>query len=133
MGSFDIAMISIFLMLSPVILAPCFSKFRNFTITFSFIITAAAALAAVSAGIIAVHHGPATSAVIQMGLPDLPFHLRLDPLAGFFLCVIGLLAFFVSRAHRRVSTRLLTVLVRSCGLVLIVLASLLATKLISGV
>jgi formate hydrogenlyase subunit 3/multisubunit Na+/H+ antiporter MnhD subunit len=31
-----------------------------------------------------------------MGLPDLPFHLRLDPLAGFFLTVIGLLGFFVS-------------------------------------
>ncbi len=96
MDSFDIAMISIFLMLSPVILAPCCSRFRNFTINLSFIITATASLAAITAGIIAVHNGSATSAVVQMGLPDLPFHLRLDPLSGFFLCVIGLLAFFVS-------------------------------------
>ena len=31
-----------------------------------------------------------------MGLPDLPFHLRLDPLSGFFLTVIGSLGFIVS-------------------------------------
>ncbi|NTU43724.1 MAG: hydrogenase 4 subunit B, partial [Nitrospirales bacterium] len=34
--------------------------------------------------------------ILLIGLPDLPFHLRLDPLAGFFMTVIGLLAFFVS-------------------------------------
>src|SRR5450432_2535211 len=28
-------------------------------------------------------------AVLPLGLPGLPFHLRLDPLAGFFLMVIG--------------------------------------------
>ena len=31
-----------------------------------------------------------------MGLPDLPFHLRLDPLSGFFLTLIGALGFIVS-------------------------------------
>ena len=41
-----------------------------------------------------VHHR--YNPFILMGLPDLPFHLRLDPLAGFFLTVIGLLGFFVS-------------------------------------
>jgi hydrogenase-4 component B len=96
MDPFDIAILSIFLMLSPVILSPCFSRFRNFNINLSFAFTAAASLAAVLAGILAVHSGMNTSAVLQMGLPDLPFHLRLDPLSGFFLCVIGLLAFFVS-------------------------------------
>lgn len=34
--------------------------------------------------------------VLPLGLPDLPFHLRLDPLAGFFLFVIALLSFFVA-------------------------------------
>jgi hydrogenase-4 component B len=29
------------------------------------------------------------TAVLPLGLPGLPFHLRLDPLAGFFLMVIG--------------------------------------------
>ncbi len=96
MAPFDIAMISLFLMMSPVILAPCCARFRSLTINLSFIITAAASLATVIAGIFAVHYGTNTSAVVQMGLPDLPFHLRLDPLAGFFLCVIGLLTFFVS-------------------------------------
>src|ERR1039457_2712990 len=96
MAPFDIAMASIFMMLSPVVIAPCCAKFRNLTITVSFAVSAAAALAAVIAGVMAVQLQTATTAILQMGLPDLPFHLRLDPLAGFFLCVIGLLAFFVS-------------------------------------
>ena len=96
MPPFDIAIISIFLMFSPVILAPCCARSRRLTIHLSFTITAVASLAAVVAGVLAVQYGSNTSAILQMGLPDLPFHLRLDPLAGFFLCVIGLLAFFVS-------------------------------------
>lgn len=32
---------------------------------------------------------PAEVAVLPLGLPDLSFHLRLDPLAAFFLAVIG--------------------------------------------
>lgn len=96
MNPFNIAIFSVLLMFSPVILSPCCARFRNFNIKLSFTITAAASFAAVIAGIMAVQFGTNTSAVLQMGLPDLPFHLRLDPLSGFFLCVIGLLAFFVS-------------------------------------
>ncbi len=96
MVAFDIAMLSLFMLMLPVILAPCCSKFRPFTIYSSFSITAAASLAAVTAGILAVHQETTVSAIVAMGLPDLPFHLRLDPLAGFFLCVIGLLSVFVS-------------------------------------
>ena len=96
MPPFDIAIISVLLMFSPVVLAPCCARSRRLTIHLSFTITAAASLAAVVAGVLAVKSGSNTSAILQMGLPDLPFHLRLDPLAGFFLCVIGLLAFFVS-------------------------------------
>lgn len=96
MPPFDIAILSLSLMLSPVILAPCCAKSRDLTIYLSFAVMAAASLAAVIAGILAVQYGTNTSAVLQMGLPDLPFRLRLDPLAGFFLGVIGLLAFFVS-------------------------------------
>ena len=32
---------------------------------------------------------PPASLVLPLGLPDLPFHLRLDPLAGFFLLLLG--------------------------------------------
>jgi formate hydrogenlyase subunit 3/multisubunit Na+/H+ antiporter MnhD subunit len=32
---------------------------------------------------------PPASMVLPLGLPDLPFHLRLDPLAGFFLLLLG--------------------------------------------
>jgi formate hydrogenlyase subunit 3/multisubunit Na+/H+ antiporter MnhD subunit len=32
---------------------------------------------------------PAATLVLPLGLPELPFHLRLDPLAGFFLLLLG--------------------------------------------
>jgi len=96
MAPFDIAVIALILMFAPVILAPCCAGSRSLAIHLSFTMTAAASIAAVIAGILAVQHGVNTTAIVDMGLPDLPFHLRLDPLAGFFLCVIGLLAFFVS-------------------------------------
>jgi hydrogenase-4 component B len=32
---------------------------------------------------------PPASMLLPLGLPDLPFHLRLDPLAGFFLLLLG--------------------------------------------
>jgi formate hydrogenlyase subunit 3/multisubunit Na+/H+ antiporter MnhD subunit len=39
---------------------------------------------------------PVSSMVLPLGLPDLPFHLRLDPLAGFFLLLLGAVAAGVS-------------------------------------
>jgi len=53
--------------------------------------------------------------------------------AGVFTgCVTWffLLAFFVSRAHRRVKPRSLTLLVRACGVVFLVFAGLLAYRLV---
>jgi formate hydrogenlyase subunit 3/multisubunit Na+/H+ antiporter MnhD subunit len=44
------------------------------------------ALAAASAVAL---YGPAQAMVLPLGLPELPFHLRLDPLAAFFLFVLG--------------------------------------------
>jgi threonine/homoserine/homoserine lactone efflux protein len=46
--------------------------------------------------------------------------------ASWFL----LLSFFVSRAHRRVAPRTLTVLVRACGVVFLLFAALLAYRLV---
>ncbi len=51
---------------------------------------------ALIAGIWIVRYGITESWIILMGLPDLPFHLRLDPLSGFFLTLIGALGFIVS-------------------------------------
>ena len=53
--------------------------------------------------------------------------------AGVFLGGAGwffLLAFFVSRAHRRVKPRSLTLLVRGCGIVFLIFAALLAYRLV---
>jgi len=40
--------------------------------------------------------GPASSIVLPIGLPDLPFHLRLDALSAFFLVLLGSAAFGVT-------------------------------------
>jgi hydrogenase-4 component B len=39
---------------------------------------------------------PASQAVLPLGLPGLPLHLRLDPLSGFFLILLGGASFGVS-------------------------------------
>jgi formate hydrogenlyase subunit 3/multisubunit Na+/H+ antiporter MnhD subunit len=41
-------------------------------------------------------HGRVEEAILPLGLPDLPFHLRLDALAAFFLFVLGIGAAAVS-------------------------------------
>jgi hydrogenase-4 component B len=61
----------------------------------SFLMTVAS-FAAVAAGIWTVSDNMVSRVVLPLGLPDLPFHIRLDQLSGFFLVVIGLLSSFVS-------------------------------------
>lgn len=39
---------------------------------------------------------PASAAVLPLGLPDLPLHLRLDPLSAFFMVLLGGASFGVS-------------------------------------
>jgi len=39
---------------------------------------------------------PTSSAILPAGLPDLPFHVRLDALSGFFLLLLGGVSFGVS-------------------------------------
>lgn len=39
---------------------------------------------------------PPTAAVLPLGLPDLPFHLRVDALSAFFLLLLGIASFGVS-------------------------------------
>ena len=92
----DIAGFSVLLLLALAALAPIFRQNRKLQIPLAFSLSAVASLAAVVAGILTVADGSVTSATMYIGLPGLPFHLRLDPLAGFFLVVIGLMSFFVS-------------------------------------
>ncbi len=40
--------------------------------------------------------GPASSIVLPIGLPDLPFHLRLDALSAFFMVLLGGAAFGIT-------------------------------------
>lgn len=87
---------SLLLLLFVIAIAPLFIKHQRMLILVSFSLAATASIIAVIAGVWTVGGGIVESTTILMGLPDLPFHLRLDPLAGFFLTVVGLLGFFVS-------------------------------------
>ncbi|MDA8083992.1 MAG: hydrogenase 4 subunit B [Nitrospiraceae bacterium] len=92
----DAASGSILLLFLLALAAGLMSRAQRLLIIFSSVVATAASLLAVVAGAMTVGSGTTERMVLLLGLPDLPFHLRLDPLAGFFLAVIGLLAAFVS-------------------------------------
>jgi formate hydrogenlyase subunit 3/multisubunit Na+/H+ antiporter MnhD subunit len=77
-------------------LTPFLRLNQRLLITIGFSLTTIASLLATVAGIWAVSSGTSYQVIVPLGLPDLPFHLRLDLLSGFFLMIVGLLAFFVS-------------------------------------
>ena len=52
-------------------------------------------LALAAVGLVAIF-SPATEAVLPLGLPDLPFHARLDALSAFFLMLLGAVSAGVS-------------------------------------
>jgi len=56
---------------------------------------AAVALALALTGLWAMNV-PASAAVLPAGLPDLPFHVRVDALSGFFLLLLGGVSFGIS-------------------------------------
>ena len=78
------------------LLAALLSRKQGLLIDICFSLAAIASLLGFTAGAWTVAGGATEKIVLLVGLPDLPFHLRLDPLSGFFLTVIGLLSFFVS-------------------------------------
>lgn len=92
----DMASASIILLLVVVVGVALLRNRQNLLIQTSFSLSAAASLLSAVAGAWTVGSGRTEKMILMIGLPDLPFHLRLDPLAGFFLSVVGLLAFFVS-------------------------------------
>lgn len=78
------------------VLTPILRMSQHLLITIGFSLTSFASLLTVSAGVWTVASTATYQVILPIGLPDLPFHLRLDLLSGFFLTVIGLLSFFVS-------------------------------------
>jgi hydrogenase-4 component B len=78
------------------VLTPFLRLNQRLLITVGFSFATIASLLAAVAGIWAVSSGIPYQVIVPLGLPDLPFHFRLDLLSGFFLVVVGLLAFFVS-------------------------------------
>jgi hydrogenase-4 component B len=87
---------ALFLLLVVVLAVPLIARNQRLLIRTGCTASALASLGAVAAGIWAVSAGTVHTAVLPAGLPDLPFHVRLDQLSGFFLVVVGGLSFFVS-------------------------------------
>jgi len=56
---------------------------------------ALAGVAALAAGLAALSHNSATTATLPLGLPWLPWHVRLDNLSGFFFSLIGIVTLAV--------------------------------------
>lgn len=91
-----LASASVLLTLAALLLLPLFVRQQRLLINVYFTITSVSSLLACIAGAWTVGTGNIESYIVLLGLPDLPFHIRLDPLSGFFLTVTGLLVFFVS-------------------------------------
>ncbi|RPI36365.1 MAG: hydrogenase 4 subunit B [Nitrospiraceae bacterium] len=92
----DLASSAVLLFLLLVLFAALFNRKQRLMTDICFSLAAAGSLLGFAAGAWTVAGGTTEKIVLLLGLPDLPFHLRLDPLSGFFLTVIGLLSFFVS-------------------------------------
>jgi len=87
---------SVLLLLLTVLLVPLLKSNQRLLINISFPLATLASLLGLAGGVWAVGGGLTNKMILPVGLPDLPFHLRVDPLAGFFITVICLLSFFVS-------------------------------------
>lgn len=91
-----LVLVSIVTLLSAGVLAPFLHRRQSSLVWVVFAVSAAACLLGLAAGMAAVAGGGVEKLVLPIGLPDLPFHLRLDPLSGFFITVISLLSFCIS-------------------------------------
>ena len=92
----ELAILSVFVFLVTAAAIPFLSKKQSFLINVSFLVSAISSIVSAYAGFLTVYHGITDSIIIPIGLPELPFYLRVDPLSGFFLGVISLTGFFVS-------------------------------------
>ncbi len=113
-------------------LTPFLRQNQRFLINVGFSILAVSAFLAAAAGAWTVAEGIVHKVVLPVGLPDLPFHLRLDMLSGYFLVIVGLLAFFVSiysigyvkgfLGHRPITSLVVFYTLFLAGMFLVVLA-----------
>lgn len=92
----EIASAAILLLMFFAVMAGLFNRSQGFLIVSFSLVASLASVMMTAAGSMSVWNGTTEQFILLLGLPDLPFHLRLDPLAGFFLTVIGLLSAFVS-------------------------------------
>ncbi|MEK6743676.1 MAG: hydrogenase 4 subunit B [Nitrospirota bacterium] len=124
--------LSFAVLLLVVLLALFLRSHQRLLITAGYSLMAVAALLTAGAGVWAVSRGTIAQVILPLGLPDLPVHLRLDHLSGFFLAVIGLLAFFVSvysvgyvkgfLGHRQVTSLVIFSSLFLAGMFLVVLS-----------
>jgi len=95
-SSIEILLFALSLLLGTAGVNILFSRYQNFVVVATFLISGAASLMAFFAGFSTLLKGGTEGLILKIGLPDLPFHLRLDPLSGFFLVVVAVIAFLVS-------------------------------------
>ncbi|MBI5643084.1 MAG: hydrogenase 4 subunit B [Deltaproteobacteria bacterium] len=77
-------------------IAPLLASRQKFLISIAFLCSSFSSAIALLAGILSVKSGVAGMMALPIGLPELPFYLRLDPLSGFFVTVVSALGLFVS-------------------------------------
>jgi len=128
----NIALSSVLILLGTALIAPLFKKNQKLMITFSFVLASIASFMGVVAGVWTVDAGLVYKMVLLIGLPDLPFHLRLDALSGYFFTVIGLLSLFVSifsigyvkgfLGHRSVTNLVIFYCLFIAGMLMVILA-----------
>lgn len=129
---FTLASTSIFIIFSALALVPFLCRNQRLMISVIFSLAAIASLLSLFAGLWAVSSGTPESYIILLGLPDLPFHMRLDPLSGFFLTLIGATGFMLSIysigyirgfiGHRSVTSLVFFYSLFLMGMILVVLA-----------
>ncbi len=128
----DLVSSAVLLLLMFVLIVPLLKSRQRLLIETCFLMASIASLLGVAGGIWAVGGGITNKIILVIGLPDLPFHLRLDPLAGFFITVICLLSFFVSLysagyikgylGRRKVTSLVVFYCIFIAGMLLVVLA-----------
>lgn len=91
----ELVVVAISILLTTAALAPFTNLKRPFYLSLAFFFPAFACLIALTGGIGALY-SPERALVIPMGLPDLPFNLRLDALSGFFITAIAGLGAIIS-------------------------------------
>ncbi len=94
--SLTIAQLSVLSTLLSAILPLFFLRKPSFLIRLSFILLGISGIAATWAGGTILLKNHVEQNVIPVGLPWLHVYLRIDPLSGFFLCIVGFITFIAA-------------------------------------